>query len=185
MAKATCSIEGCDRTAKTRGMCASHYVRWWRANPDAPKRRMKPRPPLDYWHKVDFNGPGGCWLWIGHITPNGYGQYGRSFAHRRIYQDVVRHIPDGLQLDHLCRVRHCVNPMHLEPVTQWENIARGNTQWAIVRRTGRCINGHDLTDPANLHINPKNPRRTVCRGCDRDRYHRNKKAGAGSTAPTP
>ena len=70
-----------------------------------------------------------CLPWVAHSDRFGYGQFkvgGRVvLAHRFAYEMVVGPIPDGLQLDHLCRVRHCVNPDHLEPVTNRENALRG------------------------------------------------------------
>jgi hypothetical protein len=72
----------------------------------------------------------GCWLWIGFVDPNGYGRspirslLGRQ-AHRIVYCKLVRYIPNGKQLDHLCRLPSCVNPSHLEPVTNQENVKRG------------------------------------------------------------
>jgi hypothetical protein len=72
----------------------------------------------------------GCWLWQGNIHPDkGYGIMRRGGltrrAHRFFYETLVGPVPDGLELDHLCRVRHCVNPDHLEPVTHAENLRRG------------------------------------------------------------
>ena len=75
----------------------------------------------------------GCWLWTGPVTGGGYGQIsiGRRIdgfrpAHRVSYELHVGPIPAGLDLDHLCRVKICVNPAHLEPVTRRENLMRGN-----------------------------------------------------------
>lgn len=63
----------------------------------------------------------GCWLWKGHLNNNGYGRFytepGSCYAHRWAYTRWVGPIPEGFQIDHLCRVRHCVNPSHLEAVT--------------------------------------------------------------------
>lgn len=81
-------------------------------------------------YEVDASG---CWLWLGAINSDGYGRmrdprtsYGRMMqAHRFFYEQVRSPIPEGLQLDHLCRVRRCVNPEHLEPVTSRENVRRG------------------------------------------------------------
>lgn len=74
--------------------------------------------------------PDGCWFWTASLR-DGYGQIrvGASVrsAHLVIYELVVGQVPDGLDLDHLCRVRHCVNPAHLEPVTRFENLYRGDT----------------------------------------------------------
>jgi hypothetical protein len=76
-------------------------------------------------------GPAGCWLWMRSLSPDGYGWAslaGRtSQAHRLVYVLINGDPPSGLTLDHLCRVRHCVNPDHLEPVTNAENLRRGNT----------------------------------------------------------
>ncbi len=73
--------------------------------------------------------PDGCWRWTGSVTPQGYGMFAFSDegkrAHRVMYELLVGPIPEGLTLDHLCRVRHCVNPEHLEPVTLAENVRRG------------------------------------------------------------
>lgn len=75
--------------------------------------------------------PDGCWIYTGAIQPNGYGYFhldGRMrYAHRVAYQLLVGPIPTGLDLDHLCRVRACCNPAHLEPVTRRENLLRGDT----------------------------------------------------------
>lgn len=80
------------------------------------------------WAKVEES-PSGCWLWTGRISINGYGRVDlphrrRMPAHRWTYEYVVGKIPEGLQLDHLCYVRRCVNPAHLEPVTNRENHRR-------------------------------------------------------------
>lgn len=111
--KRSCSIELCGRDVFCRGMCRRHY------EGDAVRR---------LYERVDRR-PAGCWLWTGTIAPNGYGYFaikGRSQqAHRVAYELLVGPIPDGLDLDHLCRVRACVNPDHLEPVTRSENNRRG------------------------------------------------------------
>ena len=81
-----------------------------------------------FWSKVKKSR--GCWLWQGAINTNGYGNFhnkGRTVkAHRFAYEICVGEIPKGLTIDHLCRVRHCVNPSHLEPVTMRENFLRGD-----------------------------------------------------------
>jgi hypothetical protein len=85
----------------------------------------------DYQRFMDRVSPeptSGCWLWTGVVNPQtGYGQFGRcTTAHRLSYQFHVGRIPQGLVIDHLCRVRTCVNPQHMEVVTQQENIRRGD-----------------------------------------------------------
>lgn len=92
----------------------------------------------------------GCWLWTGYVAGNGYGIiYGRfpdgthqQKAHRYGYQLIRGEVPSGLQLDHKCRTRCCVNPDHLEPVTQQENMRRGERYRALV--TGTCKYGHPV-----------------------------------------
>src|SRR5688572_16860021 len=88
--------------------------------------------------KVDRTG--GCWLWTASRILSGYGQVrfeGKNQrAHRVAYALVKGPIPEGLVLDHLCRVKHCVNPDHLEAVTQAENLRRGDT-WQM-RPRGRA-----------------------------------------------
>ena len=85
--------------------------------------------PLDG-NKIRVNPVTRCWEWTGAIRKDGYGQANRGGknvkAHRHVYQALVGPLTDGVQqLDHLCRIRHCVNPDHLEPVTPLENVRRG------------------------------------------------------------
>jgi hypothetical protein len=106
-----------------------------------------------------------CWIWTGNIKKDGYGQKmlnGKTFkAHRVVWECVNGPIPKGLQLDHLCRVRHCVNPSHLEPVTQKENILRGISPSAIHAKKTHCINGHEFTAENTYRF--KNRRQ--CKAC--------------------
>ena len=94
------------------------------------RRARSTDPDERFWSKVDRNGRGGCWLWTASLNRYGYPNFGavngRPMAgHRYAYERLVGPIPAGLQLDHLCRVRRCVNPAHLEPVTPKENTRRG------------------------------------------------------------
>lgn len=73
--------------------------------------------------RIDASGD--CWMWTGAIDRDGYGKHSSTTAHRAVYQTLVGPIPAGMTIDHLCRVRACVNPDHLEVVTNRENIARG------------------------------------------------------------
>ena len=91
----------------------------------------------------------GCWLWLGALR-EGYGLYSTRRpkstrnAHRVVYELLVGPIPSGLQLDHKCRVRRCVNPEHLEPVTPRENVLRGEGVAAQHAKRVTCKNGHPL-----------------------------------------
>jgi len=120
-----------------------------------------------FWDKVDMTGgPNGCWLWLGSHTPTGYGCFSvnnkSTGAHRVAYQLMVGTIPPGLTVDHLCRVRNCVNPEHLELATQKDNTLRGNGPTARHARKTHCIHGHPF-DEANTLIRPDGNRR--CRVC--------------------
>lgn len=130
-----------------------------------------------FWSHVDVRGDDECWLWTATTTPSGYGQFFvspgppriRVPAHRMAYELVVGPIPEGLQLDHLCRVRHCTNPTHLEPVTGIENILRGFSPAAIQARQTHCKRGHEFT-PQNTHVTNEGFRR--CRSCDNAMHRR-------------
>lgn len=115
----------------------------------------------------------GCIIWPLRQTKNGYGHSnkGRSsvVAHRLAYENQVGPIPDGLTLDHLCRNRLCVNPEHLEPVTQRENNLRGNSVSGINHRKTQCKHGHPLRGD-NLHIDAKGHRR--CLDCRERRWRK-------------
>ena len=122
--------------------------------------------PERFFTKVNFTET--CWLWQGARTGRGYGAFGSkaAVAHRWAYEFCVSPIPLGLTIDHLCRVRHCVNPDHLEPVTTRLNILRGDGPSAANYRKTTCIRGHPLIGP-NVHITPGGRRR--CRLCQHDR----------------
>jgi hypothetical protein len=116
--------------------------------------------------------PTGCWLWKGYLDKGGYGHFScrqlksrSTSAHRWSYQYFHGDIPAGLQVDHLCRVRNCVNPLHLEAVTQKENCLRGTGFSAKNATKTHCPKGHPY-DAANvrLRMTKKGPARH-CRKC--------------------
>ena len=119
--------------------------------------------------KITRNPETGCWEWVACVTSTGYGRVwnGRQadWAHRVVYELTRGPVPDGLVLDHLCRVRRCVNPEHLEPVTDRTNTIRGDAPDATRERHRRkafCKRGHPLFGE-NVYRHPSG--RRVCRRC--------------------
>lgn len=117
--------------------------------------------------------PSGCWEWLMSRTADGYGQVSVKRAMVRVHQvtylALVGPVPEGLQLDHLCRNRACCNPWHVEPVTPLENTRRGDGPEVIGRRyrdRTECSRGHEYT-PENTYIRTRRSGRTsrVCRKC--------------------
>ena len=108
-----------------------------------------------------------CWLWTGTVNAKGYGiiiiQGRANIVHKvaLTMRGVV--IPEGMQVDHLCRVRNCVNPRHLEVVTGWVNRLRGFSPPAINAKRTYCVHGHEFTE-ANIRI--ANGTRRKCKTCD-------------------
>jgi hypothetical protein len=126
-----------------------------------------------FWDKVQITDD--CWLWQGSRNDKGYGhiRVDRRLhgAHRVAYELVVGPIPDGLVIDHLCRVRNCVRPDHLETVTNAENLRRGLSGILKVE----CVNGHAYT-PENTYRYPDG--RRACRTCRADLRHQAKQVVA-------
>lgn len=120
--------------------------------------------------QVEIGGPEDCWLWTGRTNKGGYGRLYHDgslwVTHRLAYTFWLGAVPEGLVLDHLCRVRNCVNPAHLEPVTDRENVLRGVGPSAVHARKTHCIHGHEFT-PENTRILPRGER--VCLACHRER----------------
>lgn len=119
-----------------------------------------------FWAKVDTSaGPDGCWLWTA-ATAHGYGRIWHATkiyrAHRVAYELLIGPIPGGLQIDHLCRTPLCVNPSHLEPVTETVHILRGVGWSAINARKTHCPQGHEYTK-GNTYRAPNGRRH--CRTC--------------------
>lgn len=121
--------------------------------------------PDRFHEKYEVDATSGCWQWTA-ATTNGYGRVKWNgvlhLAHRLSYEHYVGDIPDGLELDHLCRNRGCINPAHLEPVTRRENILRGVSPPALGARVTYCPNGHPY-DEANTYTRPGGGR--TCRKC--------------------
>lgn len=117
-----CGYPDCGRKHLARGYCASHY-RLLRRTGAVRKLLADTSPSERFWASVDKTGD--CWLWTKSVDGGGYGiftpPHGVEKAHRFAYKDRVGPIPPGLHIDHLCHVRACVRPEHLQAVTQQEN----------------------------------------------------------------
>ena len=132
--------------------------------------------PERFWRKVSKAPDGACWEWLGSKNC-GYGHIRDSGsmrkAHRVAYELVIGPIPEGLVIDHLCRNRACVNPSHLEPVSQKENIRRGVSVVAVKMALTHCPHGHPYSGE-NLYTNRRGWRycRTCMRRMNRERKRR-------------
>lgn len=188
MAQRKCSIPSCDGlTGKNangssqgsgRGWCSKHYQRWqYHGDP-----LWEPPTTADQrWAKVRKL-PNGCWEWTGPISPTGYGRVAgterKTMAiHRWAYEQVKGPIPPESVIDHLCHGwdkscpggmtcphRRCVNPDHLEAVTQSQNIRRARGPVADNAQKTHCLRGHPLSGD-NLRIDGHGNRQ--CRECRR------------------
>jgi hypothetical protein len=167
-----CSIDDCDAIHYGRGWCKKHYERWRKFGDP----HHYPYLPFEqaFWSKVDFlSDSHGCWLWLAGKDRNGYGSFNRRYAgtglaHRIAYEVTYGPVDPKLSLDHLCRNTSCVNPNHLEPVTQRENILRGASPMARHARQTHCLRGHPYDEANTRHY--KGGR--ICRAC----HNENEKA---------
>lgn len=117
-----------------------------------------------------------CIIWAGRLNCYGYGKIGAVYAHRQAYERAIGPIPDGMVIDHLCRVHACVNPEHLEAVSNAENILRGVSPSALNARKTHCPRGHPY-DAQNTY---RTPRGRHCRACNHihvKAYKKKKRAG--------
>jgi len=162
-----CSVVECGMPHLATGLCRIHYARLRRTGTtDAPKARTQSDADR-FWSKVRKT-KSGCWLWKAGRFPNGYGQFWlipqSVAAHRYAWELTRGRPPKGLQLDHLCRVRRCVNPDHLELVSCKTNLLRGQTKAAANAAKTHCPRGHPYS-AANTYFLPGGRRR--CRICGR------------------
>lgn len=139
------------------------------------------RPPVErVLSRVVIDGDTGCWLFNGALSTRGYGKIAIAPrgsvapAHRVTYEALVGSIPGGLELDHLCRTRRCVNPAHLEPVTSRENILRGEGMGARYARRDRCKHGHLFTKANTAFRNEGGRVSRRCRACTNERTKRSR-----------
>jgi hypothetical protein len=174
----TCAIPGCRRDYFADGYCGPHYKRKWRHGDPLAGGVYHGESVAERVRRLCEVEPSGCWRWLRGLDGMGYGtlvvKRQTIRAHRASYEAFVGPIPDGLDLDHLCRNKACVNPAHLEPVTHSENLRR---HYATVTS---CPQGH-VYDEANTYRDTSGKRR--CRVCLRDRQ-RLRRANAGRRAPS-
>lgn len=171
-------------------MCSKHYNRTRKYGDPLIKRSRWAGEAVAsrFWAKVSKNGPlpekrpelGPCWVWQAARQSSGYGFFENDGAHRVAYEFMIGPIPAGLELDHLChpgdgsclratcRHRLCVNPAHLEPVTRFENMKRGNTFTAANALKTHCPKGHEYT-PENTRVRVARSGNEMrsCKECER------------------
>lgn len=146
-----------------------HYQRWWKRG-DVQARGLRPIIKTVEGILAECVQDGDCLLWTRACTSAGYaemffeGEHG-VLVHRWIYERTVGVIPDGLDLDHLCRRRNCVNAEHLEPVTRPENVLRGDGPSARAARQPHCKRGHLFSGVRTV----KGRKRRVCGICEPQR----------------
>lgn len=179
MGNRICSIEACDRSIEARGWCKAHYGRWKKHGdvqahkPLGVSRALLNSLTVDerFWLKVDATGD--CWTWTGAHKSSGYGSFWNGeksvLAHRYSYKTLVGGIPEGLELDHLCRVRDCVNPDHLEPVPAVVNVRRGAAGRAGKTWT-HCRYGHEYAEENTRYgKNRDGSTFRICKACEKRR----------------
>jgi len=147
-----------DKNAKARDLCADgkttrEVAEALGVTPGSARRRIRqagavpnPQPKPSTWdrlaNRIAF--ASGCWMWLG-AKSRGYGRANNGPrtipAHKIVYEQLVGDVPSGLVLDHLCREPSCVNPQHLEPVSNEENVRRG-----LHPRKTHCLRGHAIDD---------------------------------------
>lgn len=130
MVRPPCKFEGCERLSvkSGRGWCGKHHTRWYRhGDPSIDGNQLRERKDvMDRIRAKVVEDANGCWLWQGARYPNGYGAFGTddsNYAHRAAWQYVNGPVPEGRELHHVCRVRSCCNPAHLEALTRIEHRA--------------------------------------------------------------
>lgn len=162
-----CTYAGCGRVRRTAKYCSTHYKRD-RAGSDMDAPIATPVPIMDRFMSKVRHMPSGS------SRPGSTARTFGSWRTRWYYEQVRGPIPAGLHLDHLCRNTMCVNPDHLEPVTQRVNTLRGIGVAAVHAKKTHCINGHPFSGD-NL-VYRSNGRWRDCRECRRAKDRRRQAA---------
>lgn len=166
-----CTVEGCTVQCRngTSPYCEKHYTRWKRHGD--PSVALKDHTPASERWKTSYevDDHTDCWVWTGPYDGNGYGTISegakkRHMAHIFVYRQLAGPVTAGMELDHKCRNRACVNPKHLEPVPHRINVQRGDAGIVNAGKT-HCKYGHEFT-PANTIIR-KDKGWRQCRTCCR------------------
>jgi hypothetical protein len=157
-----CEIEGCGKPRREGGLCSMHA---WRLRRHGDVHHSRPTAAERIRDLVSVR-ENGCWIWMGRFHFTGYGQLSikrrTTLAHRASYVAFVGPIPDGYHVDHLCGIKACVCPDHLEAVLPRENIRRGSSPSGVNARKTHCVNGHEFSDE-NTRLSPTGAR--ICRAC--------------------
>lgn len=146
---------------------------------------LKPEHWASFWSKVSSQGS--CWVWTGYKERDGYGVFAVHISgtkksipfkvYRLSYTLIKGEIPKGMQIDHLCRNRGCLNPDHLEVVTCKENVLRGNGLCAINKKKTHCPQGHEY-NLTNTYYDKNGGRYcNICRAVAREKYLQKKRSG--------
>lgn len=177
-----CEVDGCDAPYRSNGYCAKHLSRWRKhGDPETvvgtphgltPQERFEARLP-------SRPPPDKCWIGDLSLNPKGYAlwtcrELGENRAARVSHLLYVGPIPDGYEVDHLCRNRACVQPAHLEAVDHTENMRRALRDnpdaFSVNRRTTHCLRGHEWTEENTYHRPDGKGRQ--CRKCIEIRWRR-------------
>ena len=147
MSRGICTIEGCGKRRKARGLCDMHDYRWrMHGDPSICTTNRDKSSSERFWMKIQ-KGPG-CWIWTAGTTTGGYGKFtdtdtGKTHvSHRLAYERLVGQVPEGMVLDHICHVKRCCNPDHLRPVTTKQN---GENRDGAPRHSRTGVRGVSLT----------------------------------------
>jgi len=169
-----CLVDGCEAVHQANGYCDKHYRRLKKYGD--PLKLMQPQGSDEERLLAKREIRDGHWLFTGSLNDKGYGRLwsnvkkDKEYVHILAYELWVGPIPEGKEIDHLCRVRNCFYPEHLEAVTPRENVMRGEGPAAINARKTECDNGHPFTEENTRRwTGKKGTEHRTCKVCHRER----------------